>query len=116
MKNNEFIRNASPKREAVVAAVTAKEMQTADVAKEFELTQRQAYNMLRQLHEAGLIGRTGEKLEIYWGKPKEKQKIKRTKPVLNGTMRQKLSGAALMGNPYRAGSMDAYQIPSGARI
>jgi hypothetical protein len=57
-------------------------------------------------------------MQVIWGKyvkpPKRPKPKKREKPCLNGTMKAKLN-LGYMESPYRAGSMDAYKIASGAR-
>lgn len=115
MNTNQYITNVSPERDAVVAMLKKKAMTTAQVAAEFGWSRERAYNILKQLHHAGLVGRTKSKLDVLWGKykkPPEPQK--REIPVHNGTMKGRLS-LSYMASPYRAGSMDAFELPSGAR-
>jgi hypothetical protein len=115
MSKDQFITNVSPERGAIIEMLKYKGMRTAEIANHFGWSRERAYNILNQMNRSELIGRSMDGMQVIWGKyvkpPKPK---KREKPCLNGTMKAKLN-LSYMESPYRAGSMDAYKIASGAR-
>jgi len=115
MKQNQYITNVSPERGNIIEMLNINGMRTAEIASHFGWSRERAYNILNQMSRSELIGRSMDGMQVIWGKyvkpPKPK---KREKPCLNGTMKAKLN-LGYMESPYRAGSMDAYKIASGAR-
>jgi hypothetical protein len=116
MTTNEYITNVSPMRDQVIAALKKKKMTTAEVGAMFGWSRERAYNILNNLQRHMLIGKEGDKKAILWGAYKAgAQKPAREMPVYNGTMREPLN-PNFMPSPYRAGSMDAFQLRSGSSI
>ena len=115
-KQTQFITNISPLRDQIVEIIGKKRMTTLQIAQCFEgYSRERMLNILRGMAESKLVSReTIADGSVMWFAYKAPKKIKRTKPLLNGTTKERLS-LGYMQTSYRAGSMDAYKIASGAR-
>lgn len=115
MTKNQYITNVSPIRDEIIAALKKKKMKTSEVAELFNLGRERVYNILNNLNRHMLIGKERTVNSIVWGSfTKPADKPLREMPVNNGTIRGILK-APHLETPYRAGSMDAFSLPSGAR-
>lgn len=112
MKNSEFITARSPVRGKIVALIKKKDMTTAEIAAATGLKRERIYNVLRVMSEDGLINRDLIDRAVVWCKYKKPAlKPVRELPHLTGTVRGRLD-LSYMRTPVRAGSMDAYKLPS----
>jgi alpha-L-fucosidase len=113
-KQAQFITNISPLRTQIVEIIGKNRMTTLQIAQCFEgYSRERMLNILRGMAESKLVSReTIADGSVMWFAYKAPKKIKRTKPLLNGTTKGRLS-LGYMQTSYRAGSMDAYAIASG---
>jgi hypothetical protein len=111
---SQYTTNELPERQAIIDLVLKKPIQTRDVATAMGegWDKMRAYNVLKRLRDMnGLISSKVVGNKTFWCKPEpRKAQKKRDLPVTNGTTKGRLT--LDLSSPYRAGSMDAYAIPS----
>jgi hypothetical protein len=102
-----------PEMATVLKLVLSKPVTKRDVAEAMGWTEQEAYNMLKRLRDTRKLISSGEKGKrkiVYFTGPKVEAIEQRPMRICNGTSQGDL--VLSMPSPYRAGSMDAYNLRS----
>ena len=101
----------SPRRKLIMQKVAGKVMTAAQIGALIGTTRDAAYNILCKMAEANQVSKLNRSNQVFWGPYVAPKKIVREAKFFNGTVTERLS-IGYMATPARAGSMDAYAIPS----
>lgn len=101
----------SPRRNQIMAMLEKKQMTAAQIGEAIGLSRDSAYAFLTKMAASNQVCRVTRSNQAFWTKYVPPKKINREHPIMTGTTKGKLD-LSFMQSPYRAGSMDAYSIPS----